>query len=119
LSHTKYMGRMEAAGTPKSVTFIADRIISTPGLSRDGLKDELAHTQLNIWANDSFEDAKAFAYLDGYLPGAPAPPRGDPLPDVEPVPSGFEKNARDVAQKRNALAGYRLADQLNRSLAGQ
>jgi hypothetical protein len=118
--HTFWDDLLGTSKSPRTITFIADRVINAPGLGRDDLS-ELSHTQFKAWSAESFEDAKAFAYLDGDLPGAPAPPkRTDPLPDdVEPVPSGYQNNARELAQKRIALAGYRLADQLNRSLVSR
>jgi hypothetical protein len=114
--HTFWDDLLGRTKSPRSIAFIANRIINSPGLGRDDLS-ELSHTQFKAWANESFEDAKAFAYLDGDLPGAPEPAKGAPQPDVDPVPMGYENNARNLAEKRIALAGYRLADQLNRSLA--
>jgi hypothetical protein len=94
---------------------------------------ELKETEYLTWAEESFELAKTFAYKDGdrFLKALSLPKqeekdrksdsRGDPILDLKgfeaPVlPNGYQEKAEKVAARRMVVAGYRLADQLQRAL---
>lgn len=71
------------------------------------------------WAAESHELAERVGYADGKLaelavrvPGYPAP-----VPATVPEePAGYSDQAREAADRRAAVAGYRLADQIRRAL---
>ena len=77
---------------------------------------ELASTNFESWAKESFEIAVMIAYRNGGLIGA----RRDgnkhcTLVAAAPVlPVGYVGSARRIADRRMILAGYRLANLLRR-----
>lgn len=77
---------------------------------------QLAETDPKQWAAESFELAKSAVYRDGKLGGATSQEAKDHPDQVPPLPVGYEKDARAVADGQVALAGYRLAEVL-KSLA--
>lgn len=62
----------------------------------------------NEWVQESFSIAKEEAYLEGALRG------GTTLRTAQRLPNGYINNAKPIAKKRLVLAGYRLADLLER-----
>jgi hypothetical protein len=71
------------------------------------------------WAAESHELAKTVAYAGGKVAelAAKAPAFLSPVPDTVPVePEGYSAKAHAVADRRAALAGYRLADLVRRTL---
>lgn len=86
---------------------------------RDGLEELKTARSFKDWADESHELAKKVAYADGKIAEiavrAPAFPK--PVPDTAPEePAGYTEKAREVANRRGALAGYRLADVVRRAL---
>lgn len=86
---------------------------------------ELKETEYLTWAEESFELAKTVAYRgdDGFLKARslPKPQRADQKLDLKGLtapafPDGYEQKAEKVAARRLVVAGYRLADQLQRAL---
>ena len=79
---------------------------------------ELANTDFESWAKESFEIATKFAYQNGRLIGTPRSRNKDctmvPAPPV--LPTGYVVSARRIADRRMILAGYRLADLLRQLL---
>ncbi len=76
------------------------------GLQRRDLP-ELRETSYDRWAKpESYDYAVSRAYLDGNLPMS-ADSAG-----AQPLPSGYLNTATQVAERRMATAGYRLADLL-------
>jgi S1/P1 nuclease len=85
---------------------------------RSGLTELGSHIKFSTWMDESFDLAKANAYT--------FKPAGHPKITLSPgvkkhnsfvkqpsvVPTGYTDNAVQVARKRLALAGYRLADRL-------
>lgn len=70
---------------------------------------ELRETQFNNWAKlESFRIAKQKAYLNGKLSGSTDKNNGKPLPP------NYAATAKPIAERRMSLAGYRLADVLNK-----
>jgi S1/P1 nuclease len=77
---------------------------------------ELATTDFEGWAKESFEAAIAVAYRGGTLTGAPKNLKQD-CREVAAAPTltlDYIATARRVADRRMILAGYRLADSLIR-----
>lgn len=63
------------------------------------------------WAQESFQLAKKHAYLDGHIKIVTG--REDhPPPNVPVLDTAYAKDATEVAERRMALGGYRLADEL-------
>ncbi|MHC5747973.1 MAG: S1/P1 nuclease [Nostoc sp.] len=70
---------------------------------------ELRETQFNNWAKlESFRIAKQKAYLNGKLSGSSDKNNGKLLPQ------NYAATAKPIAERRMSLAGYRLADVLNK-----
>jgi len=77
---------------------------------------ELASTNFESWAKESYEIATKIAYLNGKLKGSPKGGNKD-CRDVyaTPVlPVGYVVSASRIADRRIILAGHRLADLLMR-----
>jgi hypothetical protein len=77
---------------------------------------ELASTDFESWAKESFEFATKFAYRNGGQIGIPKGGNMDcPMLAAAPVlPVGYVVSASWIANRRMILAGYRLADLLTR-----
>ena len=82
---------------------------------RTGLT-ELAAADPEAWAKESFYVATKIAYQNGALRGTPKGKRRDcrEVTDAAVVPNGYVRIARKIADRRMMLAGYRLADLLQR-----
>ena len=72
---------------------------------------ELASTDFESWAKESFEIATKIAYQDGGLVGSPRDGNKDctALAAAPVLPVGYVVSARRIADRRMILAGYRLA----------
>lgn len=100
----------ELLGTGESYTFIdhiADTIETNPLLTKAKLKELKHHKTYQSWAEESFNYAGAFAYLDGNLKHAKYQQNITAV-DVPELNSNYEDNARSLAQRRIAAAGIRL-----------
>ena len=75
---------------------------------------ELANTDFESWAKESFEIATKIAYRNGQLIGSPRSGNKDctALETAPMLPVGYVVNATRIADRRMILAGYRLADLL-------
>ena len=75
---------------------------------------ELANTDFESWAKESFEIATKFAYRNGGRIGIPKGGAMDcAMVAAAPVlPVGYAVSASRIADRRMILAGYRLADLL-------
>jgi len=82
---------------------IADAIIKD--YPYDKLKDQLAAGQFNVWKDESFKIASTEVYKD--------------LKWFEMPSDKYKKKAFDIAQRRLALAGYRMADLFNSAFSCQ
>ncbi|MBN3871573.1 MAG: S1/P1 nuclease [Nostoc sp. JL33] len=72
---------------------------------------ELRETQFNNWAKlESFRIAKQKAYLNGKLSGSSDKNDGN----SKPLPPNYAATAKPIAERQMSLAGYRLADVLNK-----
>jgi len=82
---------------------------------------ELKETGYLTWAEESLELAKTIAYrsVDGFLKARSLPrnKKVDLKGLAAPVlPDGYQRDAERIAARRMVVAGYRLADQLQRGL---
>jgi hypothetical protein len=77
---------------------------------------QLASTDFESWAKESFEIAAKFAYRNGERIGIPRGGNIDcTMVAAAPVlPAGYVVNASRIAARRMILAEYRLADLLTR-----
>ena len=73
---------------------------------------ELARTDFESWAKESFEIATKIAYQNGRLIGAPKAGNRDctTVPTAPVLPVGYIPIAKHIADRRMNLTGYRLAD---------
>ena len=85
------------------------------GFQRNQLT-ELASTNFEAWAKESFEIATKIAYRNGGRIGIPKGGAMDctMVAAVSVLPAGYVVNASRIADRRIVLAGYRLADLLKR-----
>ena len=78
---------------------------------RDAMASEIAVLDANVWARDeSMPIARDEAYRDGQMPGANMADRA-PI-----VPAGYTAASRKIAERRLALASYRLAEELEQAM---
>jgi len=77
---------------------------------------ELADTDFESWAKESFEIATKIAYQNGKLSGAPRAGNRDctTVTTAPMFPIGYVVIAKHIADRRMILAGYRSADLLTR-----
>ena len=77
---------------------------------------KLASAEAETWAQESYEIAKKIAYQNGAMRGTPKGQHKDcrDVTDALVLPDGYLKIARQIANRRVMLAGYRLADLLQR-----
>jgi hypothetical protein len=98
---------------PRLITAIADKALE--GRGRDTFAKELAATKYTDWSAESFAIARDVVYQGGKLPGvtrqASVADKGATTPEL---PDKYDQTARETARTRVTLAGYRLADLLNR-----
>jgi hypothetical protein len=93
-----------------AVDSAAQNIRHSPKYTRQALPD-LNKTKTTDWAQESLDLAKKYAYQDGNIKIVTGREDHPPL-DVPALDEAYGKCANDVAEKRMALAGYRLADEL-------
>jgi len=76
-----------------------------------GQLTELAATDYQSWAKESFQIAAAIAYQNGALTGNPKGHRRycSEVVDANVIPNGYTRTAGRIAHRRITLAGYRLA----------
>jgi hypothetical protein len=77
---------------------------------------ELASTEFESWAKESFEIATKIAYRNGGRIGIPKGGNKDctGVTAAPVLPVGYVASASRIADRRIMLAGYRLADLLTR-----
>jgi hypothetical protein len=103
-------------GETKDVKRISERatkLRKAKGLGRADFEKQLKDDTFRSWAEESAALAKSFAYQDGKLEGAKSKDKDHPPTTAPALPKGYPTNAETEAEKRAALAGYRLADRLN------
>jgi len=77
---------------------------------------ELANGDPKTWAQESYDIAKTTAYMNGTLRGTPKRQQRDcsEITAAKILPAGYAEKAKDIADRRIVLAGYRLARLLGR-----
>lgn len=103
-----------ALGEAKSASRVkekAETLRKRKGLRRSDLTDRLRATTAQGWASESAAIAKSTAYLEGKLEGTLTENKPDSAPAL---PKGYVTSAETESEMRAALAGYRLADELNK-----
>jgi S1/P1 nuclease len=75
---------------------------------------ELANTEPEMWAQESYEIAKKIAYQNGTLRSTPKGEAKDcrEVTDAVVLPVGYAAAAREIADRRMILASYRLSELL-------
>ena len=105
----------------KVATLAAERIRKAN--PRESLAELTKPTEFRDWVAEGFEIAEKVAYWDGaIMQRAVLVPPGYPpaIPDTaKEVPDGYAGKAAAVADRRAAVAGYRLADLLGHILPGE
>jgi hypothetical protein len=101
--HAFWDGLLTGSDNFQSVANTATRLRHT--FQRQSLP-ELTHSRFSDWTAESVSLAREKVYLNGTLRGSSDPDAGALLP------SGYAFAARELAQRRVALAGYRIADAL-------
>jgi S1/P1 Nuclease len=77
---------------------------------RAALPDLRSHHSVKSWSKESRKSAIHDAYLDGTLPP------GENATHATILPAGYTRHAKEIAEQRIALAGYRLADEIRRAI---
>ena len=78
--------------------------------SRSNLTELVAHKTVEAWSKETRTIAIESGYLHGNLKGSKEADTAPPLPD------GYTKNMKSVAEKQAAVSGFRLADEIKRCL---
>jgi hypothetical protein len=111
--HAFWDERLGGYMTFKLVDAVADK--AGQAYPRAALEKEIAITAFKDWAGESFALARDVVYQGGKLKGvtraASAADKGATTPEL---PEKYDATARNLAHHRTALAGYRLADLLNK-----
>lgn len=106
--HLLWDGLLAASGDTRVLTSTAAELRRKFPKSR---LTELASGQRKAWAMESYELAKKTVYLNGSLRGTPKGRYRDcsEMSQAAVLPAGYVAKAKEVAERRIALAGYRLA----------
>ena len=96
----------------------AAETLKAPQYARDKFSELSGDHSFAIWSQESFEAAKSTGYLNGEMTTAPFNPDKS-IPDTAyKIETEYSTAASAVAQRRAALAGWRLASRLVRLLTG-
>jgi len=111
--HRLWDGLLTSSNNTRTLRNIAIEVQSR--FSKASLS-ELAVTEPEALAKESFEIAVKIAYQNGALRGTPNGQRKDcrEVMDAVVLSNGYTAIARKIADRRMMLAGYRLADLLQR-----
>lgn len=102
---------------PASLSLLISLI--SAGKSPAKLGKVVANLSYREWAMQSNSLAREVAYRNGEIVGITRPPTtraSDPYPAGTELPAGYDEQARAVAIERVALAGHRIAVDLNQLL---
>jgi hypothetical protein len=117
--HTVWDTALGTSNEYDALTFHADHILGQAQHEKQRLAELAANKSIESWARESYDMAIAFAYLNGRLEPARFKDwdgKAISIDDVPPLPSSYSINAHDVVERRIALAGHRLAEQIKRAL---
>jgi hypothetical protein len=90
----------------------------TEAYPREKLDELKTGREFKDWAAESHELAEKVAYADGKIAeiAVRVPAFPNPVPDTVPEePAGYSDKAQDTADRRGAVAGYRLVDLVRRT----
>jgi hypothetical protein len=113
--HRFWDGLLTTSSNTNRLRNEATALRNRPEFSRNQLS-ELASTDFESWAKESFQIAVKIAYQNGTVPGTPKGDRKEcsEIVDAKVLPNGYARVAGRIADRRIMLAGYRLADVLKR-----
>ena len=117
--HAFWDESLGTSDTYDAINFLADEITHDPQLRPEQLAELANDRAFKSWADESHAYAVAFAYLNGRLrttPYAEYESKETSAQQVMALPVGYEGNARALAKRRVAAAGYRLAEQVRSAL---
>jgi hypothetical protein len=117
--HSFWDGILGNSDAYLALTFLADEITNDTQLWQSRLPEIAKDKTFDSWINESTDYGIAFAYLNGRLRTAPRAAweaKQLTLEEIPSLPPSYAINAHDVAKRRAALAGYRLAAELTRLL---
>ena len=60
------------------------------------------------------KESRQYAIHDAYLDGTLPP--GENATHATILPAGYTRHAKEIAERRDTLAGYRLADEIRRTI---
>jgi S1/P1 Nuclease len=108
--HFLWDGLLLGSENTREARNLASKLLSRPEFARDRLS-ELKEPAFEKWAkSESFPLAKEIVYQGGKM-------QGNPDPESAPIlPEGYTTRAKEVAERRIVLAGYRIADLLRQTL---
>jgi hypothetical protein len=98
---------------------VADELAADRSLARSAFPELATHTTPRSWADEGYALGKEYVYLYGTLPLADydAYDKNQLSADQVPLlPDEYERNARQLARRRAALASYRLAHAIQEAL---
>jgi hypothetical protein len=96
---------------PEQIRKTADRIEAEHPLSQ--MKVRASDLQVVDWAEESLVAAKSVVYMNGTVPHAVRTPGGTMPSEAPQLPAGYAQTGLTLADERMALAGYRLAAELD------
>ncbi|HEY5742803.1 MAG TPA: S1/P1 nuclease [Terrimicrobiaceae bacterium] len=102
------VGTVADAGLTRSALNDAIRLQTL--YPRSTLPELQSHRSVKSWSKESRQSAIHDAYLDGALPP------GENATNATILPVGYTRRAKEIAERRVALAGYRLADEIRRTI---
>jgi S1/P1 nuclease len=111
--HMLWDGLITSTNDTRTLTNIAAELRKKFPASR---LSELASGDPKTWTKESYEIAKMNAYMNGRIRGTPKGERRDcsEITAARVLPAGYAAKAKDIAERRIALGGYRLASLLAR-----
>jgi len=113
--HAFWDDAMGTSDAYEAIVFNADHILGQPQLAKDQLPELTKDTTFSSWADESYRWGIALAYLNGRLKSAPYKDfetRQISVEQVPTLPASYLVNAHNLAERRAAAAGYRLAEQI-------
>ena len=113
--HAFWDDAMGTSDAYEAIIFNADHILGQPQLAKDQLPELKKDTTFSSWADESYRWGIALAYLNGRLKSVPYKDfetKQIGVDQVPTLPASYLVNAHNLAERRAADAGYRLAEQI-------
>jgi hypothetical protein len=117
--HSYWDGSLGTSDAYEAIAFLADQITGDPRLAPAKIPEIAKDTTFTSWADESYAWAGSLVYLNGRLRSVPWPQWQSKLimeDEVPALPPSYAPNARALAERRVATAGYRLAAEIKRLL---